>query len=303
MDIGYAGALIGGVLTLLSPCSVMLLPAFFAFAFSTPARLLGRTAVFYLGLIATLVPVGVLAGTVGAFLIQNRTVLVVGAASIVIVLGLIQLIGIRLPAFTRNGAGDGTSVASVFVLGSVYGVAGVCAGPILGSVLTVAAVGGNAAYGGILLAIYALGMTVPLFVLALIWDRLKISERGWLKPRTVRVGGWQNSWLMIVSGLLSIGIGVLLLLTDGTAGLGGILTIGDQFTAESWVLSSSSGISNLVFGLAAFAVLIGVAGVYTLRTRRRAVESDQVAEPGVRGALLTGSARTGESAAPDRLDG
>jgi cytochrome c-type biogenesis protein len=30
MTIGYAGALIGGVLTLLSPCSAMLLPAFFA---------------------------------------------------------------------------------------------------------------------------------------------------------------------------------------------------------------------------------------------------------------------------------
>jgi cytochrome c-type biogenesis protein len=279
VDIGYAGALIGGVLTLLSPCSVMLLPAFFAFAFSSPTKLLARTVVFYLGLITTLVPVGVLAGTVGAFLIQNRTVLLVCASAIVIVLGLIQLVGMRIPALSRSGRGEGTSSASVFILGTVYGVAGVCAGPILGSVLTVAAVGGNAAYGGILLAIYALGMTVPLFVLALAWDRLRVSERGWLKPRMVRIGPWQNSWLMIVSGLLSIGIGVLLLLTDGTAGLGGILSIGDQFTAESWVLSSSSDISNLAFGLVAMAVLIGVAGIYSLSTRRRAMVSPSSSEP------------------------
>jgi hypothetical protein len=31
------------------------------------------------------------------------------------------------------------------------------------------------------LAIYALGMTVPLFVLALAWDRMRIAERGWLR--------------------------------------------------------------------------------------------------------------------------
>jgi cytochrome c-type biogenesis protein len=270
VSIGYAGALVGGVLTLLSPCSVMLLPAFFAYAFSTPTRLLARTFVFYLGLIATLVPVGVLAGTVGAFLMEHRTVLVIGAASIVIVLGLAQLVGLRLPALARGGAAEGTSSVSVFILGSVYGVAGVCAGPILGSVLTVAAVGGNAIYGGILLAVYALGMTVPLFVLALVWDRLRVTERGWLKPRMVHIGRWRNSVLMVVSGVLSIGIGVLLLLTDGTAGLGGILSIGDQFTAESWVLSTSSGVSNLIFGLVAIVVLAGVAGVYSLRSRRSA---------------------------------
>lgn len=268
MSIGYAGALVGGLFALLSPCSAIMLPAFFAYAFSTPTKLIARTGIFYLGLIATLVPVGIVAGTIGSFLIENRTVLVIGAASLVIVLGLIQLVGLPLPALTRSGAGEGTSSASVFILGSVYGVAGVCAGPILGSVLTVAAVGGNALYGGILLATYALGMTVPLFVMALLWRRLRIAERGWLKPRMLRIGSWQNSLLMIVSGVLSIGIGVLLLLTDGTAGLGSILSIGDQFAAESWVLSTSSGISNLLFGLTAIAVLIGVAGVYFLRTRR-----------------------------------
>jgi cytochrome c-type biogenesis protein len=127
----------------------------------------------------------------------------------------------------------------------VYGVAGVCASPILGSVLPVAAVGGNALDGGILLATCALGISVPLFVMALLWKRL-----------------------MIISGVLSIGIGVLLLLTDSTASLGSILSIGDQFAAESWVLSTSSGISNLMFGLAAVAVLISVAGLYFLRIRR-----------------------------------
>lgn len=269
MDIGYAGAFFGGILTLLSPCSVMLLPAFFAYAFSSPTRLFARTGVFYLGLIATLVPIGALAGSFGALFTQDRDVFVAIASVTIIALGLVQLSGVRLPSFSRGGGAEGTSKVSVFVLGTVYGVAGVCAGPILGSVLTVAAIGGDAVYGGILLAVYALGMVVPLVVLALVWDRAKISQRKWLRPRSLRIGRWQNSWLMIVSGALSIGIGVLLLVTDGTAGLGGMLTISDQFAAESWALNVSSGVSNLVFSFIAVLSISVVVTVYSIRSRQR----------------------------------
>lgn len=269
MDIGYAGAFFGGILTLLSPCSVMLLPAFFAYAFSSPTRLFARTGVFYLGLIATLVPIGALAGSFGALFTQDRDVFVAIASVTIIALGLVQLSGVRLPSFSRGGGAEGTSKVSVFVLGTVYGVAGVCAGPILGSVLTVAAIGGDAVYGGILLAVYALGMVVPLVVLALVWDRAKISQRKWLRPRSLRIGRWQNSWLMIVAGALSIGIGVLLLVTDGTAGLGGMLTISDQFAAESWALNVSSGVSNLVFSFIAVLSISVVVTVYSIRSRRR----------------------------------
>lgn len=269
MDIGYAGAFLGGILTLLSPCSVMLLPAFFAYAFSSPTRLFARTGIFYLGLIATLVPIGALAGSFGALFTQDRDVFVAIASAVIIALGLVQLSGLRLPSFTRGGGAEGTSKVSVFVLGTVYGVAGVCAGPILGSVLTVAAIGGDAVYGGILLAVYALGMVVPLVVLALVWDRAKISQRKWLRPRSLHIGRWQNSWLMIVSGALSIGIGVLLLVTDGTAGLGGILTISDQFAAESWALNVSSGVSNLVFSIIAVLAISVVATIYGIRSGRR----------------------------------
>ncbi|MDD0857038.1 cytochrome c biogenesis CcdA family protein [Arthrobacter alpinus] len=216
MDIGYTGAFLGGILTLLSPCSVMLLPAFFAYAFASPTKLLGRTALFYAGLLTTLVPLGLLAGLLGSLVMQNRGVLVTVAAGIVIVIGVLQIIGVQFPGVSRSAGADGTSAVSVFVLGSVYGVAGVCAGPILGSVLAVAAAGGNPLYGGIMLAIFALGMALPLGVLSLFWTKLRLGQRGWLKPRRFRVGPWENSVWMVVSGVLSVAIGALLLGTQGT---------------------------------------------------------------------------------------
>ena len=51
-------AFAGGLLALLSPCSALLLPAFFAYAFGSTGRLVTRTVIFYAGLIAVLVPVG-----------------------------------------------------------------------------------------------------------------------------------------------------------------------------------------------------------------------------------------------------
>jgi cytochrome c biogenesis protein CcdA len=58
VEVSYPAAFLGGVLSLLSPCSALLLPAFFAYAFQSRGKLLAKTAVFYLGLATTLVPLG-----------------------------------------------------------------------------------------------------------------------------------------------------------------------------------------------------------------------------------------------------
>ncbi|WP_432978764.1 cytochrome c biogenesis CcdA family protein [Dactylosporangium sp. CA-233914] len=264
MDVGLLGALLGGVLTLLSPCSAMLLPAFFSYAFTSASLLISRTAVFYLGLITTLVPLGVLAGTVGAFVNQHRYVFVTVAAVVVIMLGLIMLANVPIPGLSRGGA-EGTSAASVYALGTIYGLAGVCAGPLLGAVLTVAAVGGNALYGGIVLLVFAAGMTLPLLVLALLWGRLPFV-RGLVRPRGIRLGRWSNTWTGVVGGALTVAIGVLLLATDGTTALNGMLGASDQAALEDRVRRATDGVPDLLVA----AIVIGGAVVAWLFIRVRA---------------------------------
>ncbi|WP_106847803.1 cytochrome c biogenesis CcdA family protein [Blastococcus sp. Marseille-P5729] len=276
MDIGLIGAFLGGILTLLSPCSAVLLPGFFAYAFSTTSALLGRTLVFYLGLLITLVPMGVAASALGSLVTEHRAALVAVMAALVIVLGAIQLLGINipLPGRTVSHRRDARSTVSVLILGAVYGVAGVCSGPILGSVLAVAALGSNAVYGGIILAIYALGMAVPVFVLALLWDRFQLQRRAWLRPRPVQIGPISTTRTGIISGLLFIGIGVLLLLTDGTGSLGGVLPIETQFALEARLSRWASSIPSYVG--AALLVLIATAIAFVLAGRRR---PDRSADP------------------------
>lgn len=281
MDIGYAGAFLGGVLALLSPCSVMLLPAFFAYAFAAPISILVRTFQFLGGLLVTLVPLGVFSASLGSLVTENREALVAIAASAVIVAGLVQLLSIPIPGLSRKEGehGDRTSAVSVFFLGAVYAVAGVCAGPILGSVLMVAALGGNPVYGGIMLAFYALGMVVPLFALALAWGRFGSRMVRVMRPRMLRIGPWQNAWSLVISGALTIGIGVLLLITNGTANLGGIVTVDTQYRAESWVSSLTQSIPNVWFIVVAVgaiaAVLVAARAVSRKRTAKAASVSGQ----------------------------
>ena len=227
--IGYLGAFLGGTLALLSPCSALLLPSFFAYAFAGAVpltRLLGRTLVFYLGLAAVLVPLGMGSAQASTLVFGHQAALTTAAGLVLIGFGLLQIAGggFTIPGISRLQARiRGTSVLSVLALGAVSGLAGFCAGPVLGAVLTVAAGTGQPARGAALLAVYAAGMAAPLFALAAAWDRLGRTGRRWLRGRGVRLGPLRLHTFPVISGLIFTGLGVVFLRHHGTAGLAGLL--------------------------------------------------------------------------------
>lgn len=233
-SIGLAGAFLGGVVAILSPCAAMLLPAFFAYAFGAKGRLASRTLVFLAGLLTTLVPLGLGAGAVGAFFMAQRGLLIAGAAVVVIVLGVLQAIG-RSPQLPGRTGRTLDTAPAAYVLGLSYGVAGTCTGPILGSLLAYAAASGDPVFGALLFAVFGVGMAVPLFVLAALWDRLRLAEAAWLRPRPVQIGPVSTTVGELVSGLLLVALGVFLLVTEGTASLGGVLSPAQQLAVEAWV--------------------------------------------------------------------
>lgn len=300
-DIGYLAALLGGVLALLSPCSAMLLPAFFAYAFQHPRQLIARTGIFYLGLAAVLVPLGVGSSVVAGAFFQHRDTLILVAGWSIIALGVMQLLGKGFtfgPANRLIGRITGDSPLSVLALGAVYGLAGFCSGPILGGILTVAATSQQPATGGALLAVYALGMTAPLLLLALVWDRWRIGERRWLRGRQFSVGRLRLHTTSTVSGLLFVALGVLFLAFDGTAGLAGGFGLTDiEGAAQEWVTGTLGDVPDelvlLVAGLAAVAILV-------LR-RRRAATPPTAAAPLPSATDVAGvTLRSGPSAWPAR---
>ena len=92
-EVGLLAAFAAGVLALLSPCSALLLPSFFAYAFASRSALLLRTAALYGGLLLTLVPLGTGASAASSFFYGHRSLLITVAGWSIIALGMMQILG------------------------------------------------------------------------------------------------------------------------------------------------------------------------------------------------------------------
>src|SRR5215210_3278361 len=93
VEVSYLAAFLGGVLALLSTSSALLLPAFFAYAFQSRGKLLAKTAVFYLGLATTLVPLGMGISAVSRLVYGQRSTLILVSGAVIILLGMLQILG------------------------------------------------------------------------------------------------------------------------------------------------------------------------------------------------------------------
>lgn len=260
-----AVAFAGGALTLFSPCSALLLPSFFAYAFAGPGKVVARTAVFTAGLITFLVPLGLGAGALSSLLLLRRSELTLAAGVLLVAIGLYQLAvgGFELPGsggLARAGSRlTADSALSTYLLGAVYGFGGFCAGPILGGVLTIAAASGGAAAGGALLAVYALGMALPLLVLALGWARLGQPARRAIAGAEVRVGGWRRPLPTVMSSLLFVVLGASFALTQGSNALAPLYAWADTETRLLAIEERVRDIAAAVPDIAWLAVLAAVA--------------------------------------------
>ncbi|MEX3651115.1 cytochrome c biogenesis CcdA family protein [Mycolicibacterium fortuitum] len=273
--VGLLGAFLGGLASLLSPCSALLLPSFFAYAFDRTRLLILRTFAFWVGLCAVLVPLGAGVGALGSVVTRYRSEVTVIGGLVLVGFGLMTLLGkgFGVSGMQRLTARINISgTVSVLALGAVYGLAGFCAGPLLGAVLTMSAMGADPVYGALLMAIYALGMATPLFLLAWLWDRFKLSERTWLRGRPVRLGSIETHTTSLLTGAMFIALGVVFLFTDGTANLGGVLSVDAQYDLQVWLGRLSSAVSDPVLILGVVTVLIAWRSILLWR-RRAANES------------------------------
>lgn len=256
VSISWLAVLAAGALSLLSPCSALLLPSFFAYAFGSTRALVTRTLVFTLGLMTTLVPLGMGVQAVSRALFLHRETVITVAGWVVIALGVLTVVvgGRSVPGTSRlraqtpgltarSRAGDATSWVATWALGAVFGLAGFCAGPALGAILTMAATSPSTWVGGTLLGLYAVGMAVPLFLLAWGWDRFDLGSRSWVRGRMISIGPVSRHSTTLIAGALFVLVGVIFIAFDGTAGLlaGPDLTAFEG-RAQAWLMDTFSGV-------------------------------------------------------------
>ena len=254
-------AFLGGVLTLLAPCSVMLLPAFFSYAFQSPRKLFARCGIFWLGLLTPLIPLGAALSSVVALIREHSTFITQVIALLVIIAGLITLFSLDVPVFrvrSLETASQSRDTAwAVYLLGITYGIAGVgCAGPILGAVLATSSLGGSVVEGIIAVIFYSAGMAFPLLVLALLWQHSAGRIQAIVRPKPVTLLKRQTTWTNVVSGLVLIILGFTIFTIDLSNPLGGIVSIDTLASWEESIMGLFGTLPTWVITLAG-ALIIG----------------------------------------------
>ena len=263
-------AFLGGVLTLCAPCSVMLLPAFFSYAFRSPSQLIARCGIFWLGLMTPLVPLGIALSSVVALIREHASVITHIVAVLVICAGFITIAALDFPKVRLRSprpapSGEKSTPIAVYLLGITYGIAGVgCAGPILGAVLATSALGGSPVTGAISMIFYSAGMAFPLLLLALVWRKTAGRVQAIVRPKPLRFLGRETTWTNVISGVVLIALGLLLLLVDLGNPLGGVISLGTLSGWEERIIATFGAIPWWV--LAAAGALI-VAAIFMLIPR------------------------------------
>lgn len=264
LEVSFLAAFLGGVLSLFAPCSALLLPAFFAYAFTSRTQLIGRTIIFLAGLGTIFVPLGLGASLVAAALIDHRQTTIIVAGLMLIGFGTLTLVGQGfglLPQSVGARFQTGHGVVATYGTGLVYGISGFCSGPLLGAVLTIAGSSASPLLGAALLCTYSLGVAAPLFVLAWFWDRHQLGRRAWLRGRIVRIGRYEIFSTNLLAGCIFILLGISFIALQGASVLSiyyedlGLGELG--FQAQVWIATQLAPIPDLLWALGV-AVVIGL---------------------------------------------
>ncbi len=215
MNVTFGAAFAAGLLSFLSPCVLPLIPSYIGFITGMTAEeldvhrgtALKHATWFVAGFSIIFLVLGATASALGSFLLQYQ--LWIGRVGGVLVLAFgLYLLGVARPAFLMRErrfhlARKPIGYFGSAVAGMSFGAAWTpCIGPILGTILTLAAATASVAQGTALLAVYALGLAVPFMLTALALDRF-LSWFQRFRPYLV--------WVERVSGVLLIALGVLLL--------------------------------------------------------------------------------------------
>src|SRR2546425_1151161 len=165
-------ALLAGVVTVAAPCTLPMLPILLGASVGQTGKV--RPAMIALGFVMSFSMVALLLGAITRVFDFDPDTLRTGAAILLLGFGLLMIwpaplewLSIRFGGFSGNSPAPRQGMIGGFVLGTTLGLVWTpCAGPVLGSILTVVATSKDTAWAGTLLVVYAIGAAIPMLAIA-----------------------------------------------------------------------------------------------------------------------------------------
>jgi cytochrome c-type biogenesis protein len=207
-------AFIAGFVSFLAPCVLPLVPGYLSAISAIDSTELGRpgnarrvvvaSVPFVLGFTTVFVVLGLGAALIGGRLVTDQFLLEKVAGFVLVVFGL-AFMGLLPWPERLVGAGllqGARSRGSRVLLGGAFAVcAAPCIGPVLAGILVLAGSSDTVAEGGVLLAVYSLGLAVPFVLVGALFTRAMGAFR-WLRDHYRAI--------QIVGGAIMVALGLLL---------------------------------------------------------------------------------------------
>lgn len=198
-------ALFAGIAALFAPCCIgVLLPAYFASIFRQKKTILLMTLVFFFGLLAIFLPLGLGFGFIGQALKQYHNLIYLIGSLFLFLLGILILLGysFSLPFHTKTQI-QVTGIWSVFILGIFSAFATLCCAPVLAGALALSTLPGSIFWGGLYSVFYVLGMVIPLLIISYFIDKTKVMDKISIFKKEVKYNFFGKEIKISLSNLLS----------------------------------------------------------------------------------------------------
>jgi len=169
-------ALLAGIVTIAAPCTLPVLPILLGASVGHTGKL--RPAMIALGFVLSFSVVALALSAITRIFDFDPNVLRTGAAVMLLGFGLLMIwptpfewLSIRVSSLIDGGSAalvpQGRGNLGGFVLGTTLGLVWTpCAGPVLGSILTLVATSRDIAWASTLLVVYAIGAALPMLAIA-----------------------------------------------------------------------------------------------------------------------------------------
>jgi cytochrome c-type biogenesis protein len=181
-------AFVAGVFSFLSPCTLPILPAYFAVTAQTDRARMGMMSLaFFFGLASLFVAMGASASVLGQLLRDYMFQISQIGGGIVVIFGVMTLFGKGFSGASFQGKPASTFIG-FFLFGATFALGWTpCVGPILSSILMLAASEKTVFQGMNLLFFYAVGLGLPLILVATLCGNLPKDGMFWT---LLRGKGW-----------------------------------------------------------------------------------------------------------------
>ena len=205
MEVYLPIAFLAGLISFLSPCVLPLIPGYISYISGTSLEKLiekknnlvvVKTIFFTLGFSFVFITLGSTASFLGKFFLNNSNILGI-VAGITIIFFSLHLIGIINFKFMNKDIRIFTNqyshnLAFPLLVGAAFGFGWTpCIGPILGSILTLAAIEENFSKSILLLSFYSLGLAIPFIISGILIDKFLFFSKNFRKYTSAitKVGG------------------------------------------------------------------------------------------------------------------